>query len=244
MEVILLERVAKLGQMGDTVRVKDGFARNFLLPRGKALRATKDNKERFETERAQLEARNLERRTEAKAVADKLDGQSFVVIRQAGETGVLYGSVSTRDLAETMTAGGFTVDREQVALNAPIKTLGLHTVPVEPPPRGRGEGDDQRRPQPRGGRAPGARRDRHDPRGDEPRRARPRGRRGAGRSWPRRRGLSSFLFCSSERLPSRDSAAALFSGRAAAIDVKRDVEGGRTKCGNRGIQGMRHPPPV
>jgi large subunit ribosomal protein L9 len=130
MEVILLERVAKLGQMGDTVRVKDGFARNFLLPRGKALRATKENKDRFENQRSQLEARNLERRTEAQAVAEKLNGQSFVVIRQAGETGVLYGSVSTRDLAETMTAGGFTVAREQVALNAPIKTLGLHTVPV------------------------------------------------------------------------------------------------------------------
>src|SRR3954470_13572657 len=98
MEVILLERVAKLGQMGDTVRVKDGFARNFLLPRGKALRAKKDNKARFETERAQLEARNLDHRTEAKGFPDKLDGQSFVVIRQAGETGVLYGSVSTRDL--------------------------------------------------------------------------------------------------------------------------------------------------
>jgi large subunit ribosomal protein L9 len=130
MEVILLERVAKLGQMGETVRVKDGFARNFLLPRGKALRATKENKERFETQRAQLEARNLELRKEAEAVGQKLDGQSFTVIRQAGETGVLYGSVSTRDLAETMTKGGFSVAREQVVLNAPIKTIGLHTVPV------------------------------------------------------------------------------------------------------------------
>ena len=130
MEVILLERVAKLGQMGDTVRVRDGFARNFLLPRGKALRATKENKERFEKQRAQLEARNLELRREAEAVASKLDGQSFTVIRQAGETGVLYGSVSTRDLAETITSGGFTVSRDQVVLNAPIKTLGLHTVPV------------------------------------------------------------------------------------------------------------------
>ena len=130
MEVILLERVAKLGQMGETVRVRDGFARNFLLPRGKALRATKSNTERFETQRAQLEARNLERRQEAEAVAAKLDGQSFVIVRQSGETGVLYGSVSTRDLAETMTEGGFTVSRDQVVLNAPIKTLGLHTVPV------------------------------------------------------------------------------------------------------------------
>ena len=130
MEVILLERVAKLGQMGETVRVRDGFARNFLLPRGKALRATSANKQRFETQRAQLEARNLELRKEAEAVAGKLDGQSFVIVRQAGETGVLYGSVSTRDLAETLTAGGFTLNREQIVLNAPIKTLGLHTVPV------------------------------------------------------------------------------------------------------------------
>src|SRR5215216_2893276 len=114
MEVILLERVAKLGQMGDTVRVRDGFARNFLLPRNKALRATNANKERFETQRAQLEARNLERKKEAEAVATKLDGQKFTVIRQAGETGVLYGSVSPRDLAETMTKGGFSVDRGQV----------------------------------------------------------------------------------------------------------------------------------
>ena len=163
MEVILLERVAKLGQMGDTVRVKDGFARNFLLPRGKALRATKDNKARFETERAQLEARNLERRTEAEAVADKLDGQSFVIIRQAGETGVLYGSVSTRDLAETMTAGGFTVEpRAGRAQRADQDARPAHR-PGAPAPRGRGQGDDQRRPQPRGGRAPGARRDRHRP---------------------------------------------------------------------------------
>jgi large subunit ribosomal protein L9 len=130
MEVILLERVAKLGQMGETVRVRDGYARNFLLARGKALRATKENKERFENQRSQLEARNLERRTEAEAAGAKLDGQSFVIIRQSGETGVLYGSVSTRDLAETLTKGGFTVAREQIVLNQPIKTLGLHKVPV------------------------------------------------------------------------------------------------------------------
>ncbi len=130
MEVILLERVAKLGQMGETVRVRDGYARNFLLARGKALRATKGNKERFETQRAQLEARNLELRKDAEAVAGKLNGQSFVVVRQAGESGVLYGSVSTRDLADTLTAGGFTVDRQQIVLNQPIKSLGLHMVPV------------------------------------------------------------------------------------------------------------------
>ncbi|HZH53511.1 MAG TPA: 50S ribosomal protein L9 [Microvirga sp.] len=130
MEVILLERVAKLGQMGETVKVRPGYARNYLLARGKALRATKENKERFEAQRAQLEARNLERRKEAEAVGEKLNGQSFTIIRQAGETGVLYGSVSTRDLAETMTANGFSVDRNQIVLNQPIKTLGLHAVPV------------------------------------------------------------------------------------------------------------------
>ena len=130
MEVILLERVAKLGQMGETVRVRDGYARNFLLPRGKALRATKGNKEHFETQRAQLEARNLERRQEAERVGEKLGGKSFTLIRQAGDTGVLYGSVSTRDLAETVTAEGFTVGRDQFVLNQPIKSLGLHTVPV------------------------------------------------------------------------------------------------------------------
>lgn len=131
MQVILLERVARLGQMGETVRVRDGFARNFLLPRGKALRATTDNKERFETQRAQLEARNLELRKEAEGVAEKLDGKTFTVIRQAGETGVLYGSVSTRDLADTMTQDGFSVGREQIALNQPIKTLGMHKLPVQ-----------------------------------------------------------------------------------------------------------------
>ena len=130
MEVILLERVAKLGQMGDTVKVRDGYARNFLLARGKALRATKENKERFETQRAQLETRNLERRKEAEAVGEKLNGQSFVVIRQAGETGVLYGSVSTRDLAEIITQNGFSVVRDQIEVSQPIKTLGLHQVPV------------------------------------------------------------------------------------------------------------------
>ncbi|MGV6871307.1 50S ribosomal protein L9 [Pseudochelatococcus sp. B33] len=130
MEVILLERVARLGQIGDTVRVRDGYARNFLLPRGKALRATEANKQRFENQRAQLEARNLEQRKEAEAVGEKLDGQSFVLIRQAGESGVLYGSVATRDVAEALTAGGFTVNRQQIVLHTPIKTLGLHTVPV------------------------------------------------------------------------------------------------------------------
>jgi large subunit ribosomal protein L9 len=130
MEVILLERVGRLGQMGEVVRVRDGFARNFLLPEGKALRATDENRKRFESQRTQLEARNLERKSEAEKVAAKLDGQSFVVVRQAGETGQLYGSVTTRDLAEVIEAGGFSVGRGQVALNQPIKTIGLHTVHI------------------------------------------------------------------------------------------------------------------
>ena len=130
MEVILLERVAKLGQMGEVVRVKDGFARNFLLPRGKALRANAANKKRFEDQRAQLEARNLELKAEAQGVAEKLDGQSFIVIRQAGETGHLYGSVAARDISEAITTGGFTVSRSQVAIFTPIKTLGLHQIPI------------------------------------------------------------------------------------------------------------------
>jgi large subunit ribosomal protein L9 len=130
MEVILLERVAKLGQIGDVVRVKDGFARNFLLPRRKALRATQANRARFETQRADIEARNLELKHEAKAVAEKLDGHSVLLIRQAGESGQLYGSVSPRDIAEALTQSRFSVSRNQVVLNSPIKALGLHTVPV------------------------------------------------------------------------------------------------------------------
>jgi large subunit ribosomal protein L9 len=131
MEVILLERIARLGQMGDTVKVKDGFARNFLLPRGKALRATESNRKKFEGQRQQLEARNLELKREANDVAVKLDGQTFVVIRQAGETGQLYGSVSSRDIAEAATEAGFTVNRNQVALTQPIKTLGLHKTTIQ-----------------------------------------------------------------------------------------------------------------
>jgi len=131
MQIILLERIAKLGQMGDTVKVRDGYARNYLLPQGKALRANKANLERFERERAQLEARNLERKGEAEAVAAKLDGESLVMIRSAGETGQLYGSVSTRDIAEGLTEGGFTVARSQVELRSPIKTIGLHNVLIQ-----------------------------------------------------------------------------------------------------------------
>ncbi len=130
MQVILLERIGRLGQMGDVVTVKDGFARNFLLPQGKALRATKSNRERFERERAQLEARNLELKSEAQTVADRLAGKSFIVIRQAGDSGQLYGSVSTRDIAEIITEGGFSIERRQVNLDRPIKTLGLHDVRI------------------------------------------------------------------------------------------------------------------
>jgi large subunit ribosomal protein L9 len=130
MQVILLERVAKLGQIGDVVRVKDGFARNFLLPRRKALRATEANRKRFETQRVEIEARNLELKQEAKTVAEKLDGHSIILIRQAGESGQLYGSVSPRDIAEALGQSRFKVSRDQVVLNTPIKALGLHTVPV------------------------------------------------------------------------------------------------------------------
>ncbi len=130
MQVILLERIGRLGQMGDVVTVKDGFARNFLLPQKKALRATDDNRKRFEKDRAQLEARDLALKKEAQAVAEKLQGKSFVAIRQAGDTGQLYGSVSTRDISDLITAGGFTIDRRQVVLDKAIKSLGLHAVKV------------------------------------------------------------------------------------------------------------------
>ena len=130
MQVILLERVAKLGQMGEVVKVKDGFARNYLLPQGKALRASDANIKSFETQKAQLEARNLETKKEAQALADKLDGQKFVVIRSASDAGALYGSVTPRDAADAATAAGFTVGRGQIVLDRPIKDLGLHTVSV------------------------------------------------------------------------------------------------------------------
>ena len=130
MEVVLLERVAKLGQMGDVVSVKDGYARNFLLPQSKALRATKANLASFEAQRAQLEATNLERRQEAEAVGEKLDGQQFIVIRSASEAGALYGSVTARDAADAATEGGFTVEKRQIVLERPVKELGLHAMSV------------------------------------------------------------------------------------------------------------------
>ena len=131
MQVILLERLGRLGQMGDVVTVKDGFARNYLLPQGKALRATEANRKRFESERGQLEARDLELKSEAQAVAAKIEGQRFIVIRQAGDTGQLYGSVSTRDIAAAVTEGGFSIERRQVMLDRPIKTLGLHEIRLQ-----------------------------------------------------------------------------------------------------------------
>ncbi len=130
MEVILLERVPRLGQMGEVVRVKDGFARNFLLPRGKALRATAENRTRFKTMKSELEARSLTLKGEAGQVAEKLDGKSFTVLRQASEAGQLFGSVSPRDLVGLIAAAGFNVSRNQIALNAPIKTIGRHSVPL------------------------------------------------------------------------------------------------------------------
>jgi len=130
MEIILLERVENLGQMGDVVKVRDGYARNFLLPLKKALRANDANKERFEHQRADLEARNLERKTEADAVSEKLDGRSFIVIRQASEMGLLYGSVSTRDISEAASIEGVSIERGQVRLDKPIKNLGITAVRI------------------------------------------------------------------------------------------------------------------
>jgi large subunit ribosomal protein L9 len=131
MQVILIERVAKLGQIGDVVRVRSGFARNFLLPQGKALRATKENKEKFESMKSELVAKNAEKKSGAEGLAHKLNGQSFVLVRQAGETGQLYGSVTARDIAHALEQGGFNVARQHIVLNTPIKGIGLHSVPVE-----------------------------------------------------------------------------------------------------------------
>src|ERR1700726_5198408 len=130
MEIILLDRVPRLGQMGEVVRVKDGFARNFLLPRGKALRATEENRTRFETMKGELQVRSQSLKSEASGVAEKLNGRSFTVLRQASEAGQLFGSVSPRDLVGLITSSGFTVNRNQIALNTPIKTIGQHNVPI------------------------------------------------------------------------------------------------------------------
>jgi len=130
MQVILLERVEKLGQMGDVVAVRDGFARNYLVPQGKAMRATKDNLAAFERRRVQLEAANLQRKEDATAAASKVDGRRVVILRQAGETGQLYGSVNSRDIAEAFTADGVTLDKGQVRLETPLKTLGIHKVRI------------------------------------------------------------------------------------------------------------------
>ncbi len=155
-ELILLQRVEKLGQMGDLVKVKPGFARNYLLPQKKALRASKDNMARFEQERAQLEAQNLKRREEAERVAERVAGISVVIIRQAGESGSLYGSVSSRDVAEMTTEAGLTINRQQVLLEHPIKTIGLSRVRVALHPGGVDPCYRQRRAQPGRGGAAGA----------------------------------------------------------------------------------------
>ncbi len=131
MDVILLQRIGKLGQMGDVVSVKNGYARNYLLPQKKALRATADNKKLFDSQRSQLEATNLAQKSEAEQVSTKLAGQKFIAIRQAGDTGQLYGSVSTRDIADVVKAGGFTIDRNQVVLDKAIKALGVHPVQIQ-----------------------------------------------------------------------------------------------------------------
>lgn len=130
MQVILLERIEKLGQMGDVVAVKDGFARNYLVPQGKALRATKGNLAAFEQRRVQLEAANLQRKQDATAASSKVEGRSVTILRQAGETGQLYGSVNARDIAEAFTADGVTIERRQVRLDSPLKALGIHAVRV------------------------------------------------------------------------------------------------------------------
>ena len=130
MQVILMERVAKLGQMGEVVNVKEGYARNFLLPQGKAMRASDANIAQFEAQKAQLEARNLETKKEAESLADRLEGKQFIVLRSASDAGALYGSVTTRDAVDAATEDGFTVDRKQIKLARPIKELGLHTVHI------------------------------------------------------------------------------------------------------------------
>src|ERR1700759_3904962 len=134
MEVILLERVAKLGHMGEVVRVKDGFARNFLLKRGKALRATADNRAKYDGMKADLEARNLESKAEASKIAEKIQGKNIIVIRQASEAGQLFGSVTVRDVVAAFEADGVSLDRPQVQLDASIKTIGKHTITVAVPP--------------------------------------------------------------------------------------------------------------
>ncbi len=130
MQVILLERIDKLGQMGDVVKVKPGFARNFLLPEGKALRATEVNIKQFENQKAHLETQNLKRKSDAEAVSNKMSGASVMLVRQAGETGQLYGSVNSRDIAQALSEDGFAVNRNQVYLNQPIKALGVHKISV------------------------------------------------------------------------------------------------------------------
>ncbi len=192
MEVILLERVPKLGQMGEVVRVRDGYGRNYLLARGKALRATEANRKRFEDQRAQLEARNLEAKGEAEKVAAKLDGMSVILIRQAGESGVLYGSVTGRDISAAVTDAGVSINKNQIHIASPIKALGLSEVQVMLHPEVTAKVTVNVAPLRRGSRASGPRRGGQHPRGDQPRRSRPRGRRGARGRRPERRALRIY----------------------------------------------------
>ena len=196
-ELILLQRVEKLGQMGDVVKVRPGFARNYLLPQKKALRASKDNLARFEQERAQLEAQNLKRREEAERVAERVIGLSVVIIRQAGESGSLYGSVSARDVSEATTAAGLTIDRQQVLLEHPIKTLGLARVRVALHPEVSIPVDRQRRAQPGGGRTTGTRRTGRRRSGGR------RGRAGGSRAVRTRRGAGAAAGLTSRRVSLR-----------------------------------------
>ena len=172
MEVILLERVAKLGQMGEVVRVKDGFARNFLLKRGKALRATADNRAKFDGMKAELEARNLKAKGEATKVAEKIDGRNVMVLRQASETGQLFGSVTVRDIIASFESDGVTISRSQVMLDAPIKTIGKHKIAIAVHPEVEVERHRDRGAQRRRGRAHQPRRGHLDPPGRSGRRRR------------------------------------------------------------------------
>ena len=208
MDIILLERVGKLGHMGDTVRVKDGYARNFLLPRGKALRATEANKKKFEAQRADLEARNHELKRSASEVSTKVDGATVVIIRQAGETGQLYGSVSARDIAEALTAAGHAGSARSCRDSASDQDAWPAPGPDPSASGNRSESHGQRRPFDRAGRASGERRGSHGPRADFDGRSRPRSRPGACRG--RSRGKSRPSTASEEtagRRASSESAA-------------------------------------
>ena len=232
MELILLERIENLGQMGDVVRVKPGYARNYLLPQKKAVRATDENRKRFEEQRSQLEATNLERRSEAEAVAVKLDGLAVLLIRQAGESGQLYGSVSARDVAEAVSAAGFTLERQQVRLHQPIKIARPAQGGDRPAPRGGGPGGGQRRPV--AGRSGRADPDRSG--GGTHRRRTPRGgRAGAGRAAPghlRERGRTEGRRRRHRRAAAREYGRSTTSPPPIADQPDAAVGGSAAVCGS------------